>query len=158
MTGDPRWLDEHEMTAWRALVEVAGRLFERLDRELQTAHDLSLGDYEVLHFLSNAPDERLRMSELADVLLFSRSRLTHHVNRLEREELVTRVACPTDRRGSFAVLTAKGRRRLTAAAPTHVRGVREHFFDLLDDQQVAALGEALPIVADHLAKALPIRT
>lgn len=154
MAEEVRWLDATEMAAWRGMVEVSSRLFERLDRELQAAHDLSLGDYEVLHFLSQAPDERLRMSELADVLLFSRSRLTHHVNRLERAGLVARQACPTDRRGAYAVLTDEGRQRMAEAAPTHVRGVRRHFLDLLDDHQLEVLAEVLPRVSGHLTGAV----
>jgi DNA-binding MarR family transcriptional regulator len=150
MPDEPSWLDADEMAAWRALVAVSSRLFEQLDRELVAAHDLTLGDYEVLAYLSDAPEQRLRMSELADDLLVSRSRLTHHVNRLEREKLVERAKCPTDRRGSFAVLTAEGRRRLVAAAPTHVAGVRAHLFDQLTPDQVENMRDFGETLLRHL--------
>jgi DNA-binding MarR family transcriptional regulator len=150
MGDDVRWLDQTEMTAWRAFLKVSTRLFDQLDRELVEGHGLSLGDYEVLAILSDAPDRRLRMSELASRLMVSRSRLTHHADRLERQGLLARASCPTDRRGSFAVLTDAGAAKLVEAAPCHLDGVRQHFVDLLTPDQVATLSRALSKVADHL--------
>lgn len=148
-----RGLDDDEMRAWRSLVAVSTRLFERLDAELREEHDLSLADYEILSNLSEAPSRQLRMSQLADRAMVSRSRLTHHVNRMEAEGLVTRQACPTDRRGAFAVLTAAGMARVEAAAPTHLRGVRRLFVDHLPGAEVPTVADALAQVADALMAA-----
>lgn len=145
-----RWLDDTEMRAWLALLQVHGVLFDQLDRELQRDHDLSAAEYEVLVNLERSDGHRLRMSELADQALVTRSRLTHTVDRLEREGLVRREACPTDRRGSFAVLTRAGYKRLAQAAPSHLAGVRQRVFDRLDAEQVAALADALEVVAAGL--------
>lgn len=146
-----QWLDDDEMQAWRSLVVVSSRLFEQLDAELRHEHDLSLADYEILSNLSEAPCTRLRMSQLADRAMVSRSRLTHHVTRMEAEGLVAREACPTDRRGAFAVLTAAGRARVEEAAPTHVAGVRRLFVDRLPDPVVRTVADALTEVAGALA-------
>jgi len=148
-----RWLDDEEMRAWRGLVMVASRLFDQLDAELRAAHDLSLADYEILANLSEAPSRRLRMSQLAEGALVSRSRLTHHVNRMEAEGLVRREACPTDRRGAFAVLTDEGRARVEAAAPAHVAGVRRLFVDVLPAPLLPAVSKGLAAVAGALAPA-----
>jgi len=145
-----RWLDDTEMRAWLALLQVNGVLFDQLDRELQRDHDLSAAEYEVLVNLERSEGHRLRMSDLADEALVTRSRLTHTVDRLEREGLVRREACPTDRRGSFAVLTRAGYKRLAQAAPSHLAGVRARLFDRLDPAQVAALADALEVVAAGL--------
>jgi DNA-binding MarR family transcriptional regulator len=127
---EPRWLNEEEQRAWRAFLRAGVLLLERLDTELDEAHGLSLSDYEVLADLSEAPGERLRMSELAELALVSRSRLTHAVDRLQQAGMVRRERCPGDRRGVNAVLTAKGRRLLEEAAPTHVEGVRRYLVDV----------------------------
>ncbi len=145
-----RWLNDDEMQAWRSLVVVSSRVFEQLDAELRQEHELTLADYEILSNLSEAPCTRLRMSQLADRALVSRSRLTHHVTRMEGEGLVAREACPTDRRGAFAVLTAAGRARLEEAAPTHLAGVRRLFVDLLPASEVSTVAEALAGVAAAL--------
>lgn len=150
MEGVP-WLGDEEMAAWRSLVVVSSRLFDELDAELRAAHGLSLADYEILANLSEAPCRRLRMSQLADGAMVSRSRLTHHVNRMEAEGLVTREACPTDRRGAFAVLTTEGLARVETAAPTHLAGVRRLFVDLLPGPSLAAVSEGLAAVAAALA-------
>jgi DNA-binding MarR family transcriptional regulator len=145
-----KWLDEDEMRAWRSLVVVSSRLFEQLDAELRHEHDLTLADYEILSNLSEAPCRRLRMSQLADRAMVSRSRLTHHVSRMEAESLVTREACPTDRRGAFAVLTDEGMARVEEAAPTHLAGVRRLFVDRLPDADLPAVAAALAAVAEAL--------
>ena len=149
----PQWLDDDEMRAWRSLVVVSSRLFEQLDAELRDRHDLSLADYEILANLSEAPSGRLRMSQLADRAMVSRSRLTHHVNRMEAQGLVTRQACPTDRRGAFAVLTAEGRARVEDAAPTHLAGVRRLFIDRVRGSELPVVAEALAGVAGRLVPA-----
>jgi DNA-binding MarR family transcriptional regulator len=138
-----RWLTEPEMLAWRGLVRSTTGLLAVLDNELQAEHGLSLGDYEVLVHLSEAPDEAIRMSELAGRLHLSPSGITRRIDGLVKAELVERRPCPSDRRGSNAVLTPLGLKTLRAAAPTHVRGVREHFVDRLDATELAQLGAAL---------------
>lgn len=143
-------LDETEMRAWRALLQASTLLVERLDRELQADHGLSLSEYEVLVLLQQAPRHRRRMSELAGDALLTRSRLTHTVDRLERAGLVRREACETDRRGSFAVLTRDGYRMLARASRTHLAGVRRRFLEPLAPGQVAVLADALGRVAAEL--------
>jgi DNA-binding MarR family transcriptional regulator len=137
------WLNQPEMLAWRSLVHATTGLLAVLDNELQAAHGLSLGDYEVLVHLSEAPDGAIRMSELAGRLHLSPSGITRRIDGLVKAGLVERRRCPSDRRGSNAVLTDLGLKALRAAAPTHVRGVREYFIDRLDERQLAQLASAL---------------
>lgn len=146
----PRWLDEDEMRAWRAFVTTSVRLFEQLDRDLKADHDLTHDDYGILVSLSEAPGHRLRMTELASRVLESKSRLSHHVGRLQADGLVCRESCPNDLRGLFAVLTPAGQEVLERAAPDHVRSVRAHFIDQLDRTQLRSLADALEQVAEHL--------
>jgi DNA-binding MarR family transcriptional regulator len=144
----PRWLDAEEQAAWRALLEATSRLFDELERRLQREAGLSHADYEVLVRLSEAPGRRMRMSELAEQALVSRSRLSHAVNRLEARGLLQREACDTDRRGTYAVLTDEGFARLEQIAPAHVDDVRRLLFDHLTAGQVHALGEIYRAVID----------
>jgi DNA-binding MarR family transcriptional regulator len=136
---EPRWLNAAEMKAWRRYIIASRRLLEALDDDL-AAHDISMSDYEVLAQLSEAPDRRMRMSELADVAMISRSRLSHRIKVMEKAGWVKREACPIDKRGYFAVMTPKGWKAIVAAAPDHVASVRERFLDALDkgDQKVLA--------------------
>lgn len=146
-----RWLDEDEQRVWRAFLEGSQLLWDRLGRELADDEGhLSMAEYELLVRLSEAPGWSLRMSELAGGLVHSRSRLTHTASRMEARGLVRRSACPEDRRGVLAVMTDAGYAVLVAAAPTHVRGVREHLFDQLAPEEVAALGRAMARVGEHL--------
>lgn len=128
---DPHWLNAEEMRAWRAFINGSQRLLEVLNRELSEAHGLSLADYRILVILSEAESNSVRMSELADGIVSSRSRLTHQVRRLEAAGIVRREECQDDRRGILAALTEEGRRRLAEAAPTHLAGVRKHLIDQL---------------------------
>lgn len=128
------------------------RLMADLNRQLQRDSDLSFADYRILVKLSEAPGRSLRMSDLADGVLSSRSRLTHQIRRMEAERMVRRTACEDDGRGVLAQLTDEGLRRLRAAAPGHVAAVRRFFVDLLTPQQLAAVAAALDLVnlaADH---------
>jgi DNA-binding MarR family transcriptional regulator len=145
------WLDDDQQRLWRDWVHASTLLPDTLSRELQEKHGLSLPDYEVMVHLSEQPDHRLRMSELAERTLVSRSRLTHQVDRMERAGWVERVPCSEDRRGSWAVLTDSGYAAIVAAAPTHVDGVRKHLVDLLGPAVFAQLGSASGLVAEHLA-------
>ena len=140
-TADVRWLSDEEQQAWRGFIGGARRLFERLDADLK-AHGLTHDDYSVLVALSEAPDRRLRMAELADQAVESRSRLTHHISRLEQRGLVERATCPTDRRGTWAVLTAEGREMIEALAPHHVDGVRRYLLDHLSPTELRTIGAA----------------
>ena len=151
MVNETRWLDADEQGAWRAFLEASQLLFERLDRRLQRHAGLSHADYEILVRLSEAEGRRLRMSELAACTLFSRSRLSHAVARLERDGMVRRQGCPSDGRGTFAVLTPKGLDRLADAAPAHVEEVRRHVFDRLTPAQVGELRRISDAIRGHLA-------
>ncbi|MBV9661810.1 MAG: MarR family transcriptional regulator [Acidimicrobiales bacterium] len=135
-----RWLDDWEQAVWRHLLSVESCLRERLDGDLRVAHGLSLGDYEVLVQLSEGDPGGLRMSDLAQRLLLSRSGLTRRVDGLVKEGLVERRACPADGRGSMARLTETGATRLRDAAPTHVAGVRRYLIDPLGDLHELAEG------------------
>lgn len=144
------WLSRDEQGAWRAWLDATLQLNDRLSRDLQEAHGLTLADYEILVHLSESPERRMRMSELADKVLSSRSRLSHQVDRMERAGLVTREHCVDDRRGSFAVLTDHGWDVLVSAAPDHVASVRRHLVDVLDAPEFAALGASCRRIADRL--------
>lgn len=150
------WLNDGEQLTWRHLLAVRQRFEERLDQELKAAHGLSLGDYAVLVHLSEAPEQALRMSELADELVLSRSGLTRRVDGLVREGLVVRRACPVDGRGSFAQLTDAGAARLSQAAPTHVCGVRRYLIDALGPERLRALARGLDAIDDALARAASV--
>ena len=148
------WLSQPELRAWQTLIEVTTGVLATLDGELRTEHDLSLGDYEVLVHVSEAPGHSIRMTDLAARLRLSPSGITRRIDGLVRDGLVERQRCPSDRRGSNAVLTDKGLRRLQEAAPTHVRGVRAHFVDQLSERQLANLASALSaVVIDREAAA-----
>jgi DNA-binding MarR family transcriptional regulator len=117
------------------------RLMTVLNRQLQQDCDLSVAEYRILVLLSEAPDRSLRMSELADGVLSSRSRLTHQIQRMEAQRMVRRNTCFEDGRGVLAELTDEGMRRLEAAAPGHVEAVRRDFVDLLTPGQLEIIGE-----------------
>jgi DNA-binding MarR family transcriptional regulator len=136
---DVRWLDEGEAAAWRGLMRMQAHLAGALARRLAEDSSLSYPDYEVLVALTDRPDGRMRLFELADELAWEKSRLSHHVSRMVDRGLVAKEACPTDRRGSFVVVTPQGSAAITAAAPGHVAAVRELFVDRLDDEQLAAV-------------------
>lgn len=132
-------LDTARLAAWRAYVESSQLLLTQLEEELRAASGLSFADYHVLVLLSEVPGQRLRMGELANRLVFSPSRLTYQISSMQRRGLVTRQACPEDRRGSEAVLTAAGLLALREAAPHHLASVRAHLMDDLDDDEIACL-------------------
>ncbi|HEU0103072.1 MAG TPA: MarR family transcriptional regulator [Mycobacteriales bacterium] len=131
-------LSEAEQTAWRTFLRAHATLLRRLEGELSREHDLPLASYDVLVQLSEAPAGGLRMTELAERVLLSRSGLTRLVDRLVRDGLVERHPCPDDARGTVAVLTAAGGERLRSAWPTHLRGVAEHV-SRLDHDEVLTL-------------------
>jgi DNA-binding MarR family transcriptional regulator len=122
------------------MLRVQSRLVKALDAELEEHHDLPLTSYEVLLRLGDAAGERMRMCDLADSILLSRSGLTRLVDRLEREGLLVRVACDDDARGSYAKLTPAGREKLAASRATHLDGVRSMFLDHVSDDELEMLG------------------
>src|SRR5918997_2957808 len=128
-----------ELGAWRGLLRVHAALVRELDAELDAAHDLPLSSYDVLIYLQAAPGKRLRMAELADSVLLSRSGVTRLVDRLEREGLIVGDTCTSDGRGSFAVLTDAGDELLSRARPTHLAGVRERFLRHFDEDELLTL-------------------
>jgi DNA-binding MarR family transcriptional regulator len=137
------------LAVWRDFLRAHARLVRRLEADLMAEHGLPLASYDVLVQLVEAPDHRLRMTELAERVLLSRSGLTRLVDRLVREGLVRREACPSDARGMFAVLTDTGYQRLRGATPTHLRGVEEYAVGRLDAAELAALGRALGHILDE---------
>ena len=144
------WLDPAQQRVWRAFLLGSTRLFDQLERDLRLDHNLSLPEYEILVRLSEAPEHKLRMAELASSVSHSRSRVTHTVSRLEAGGLVTRSACPTDRRGVIAGLTQQGHTLLVEAAPTHVAGVRRYLVDLVDADDLEAAGRVFAVIAERL--------
>ncbi|MFF5174324.1 MarR family winged helix-turn-helix transcriptional regulator [Micromonospora sp. NPDC000089] len=146
-----RWLDEREDRAWRGYRRMRRLLDLALARQLAQDSGLSEPDYDVLTDLSETPGQRLRLSELADRMLWSRSRLSHHISRMCRRGLVTREECPSDGRGSLVALTPAGRRAVEAAAPGHVAAVRRHLIDQLTPAEIEALGALTHRVVARLA-------
>ena len=138
-----RWLDDREQSVWRAYLDVMRLLMDRLGKQVSEDSGLSLGEYEVLVQLSEAPERQLRMSDLADRIVHSRSRLTHTVGRMEKRGLVRREPCEEDGRGVLCTLTDDGFAVLVEAAPGHVEAVRQIIFDPLARSDVDALGAAM---------------
>ena len=138
--GDPRWLDDTEQRAWRSLIQMIGLIEAAISRDL--AQDrLSLADYHVLARLSEAAEGRMRVSELADSIHWSKSRLSHQLSRMEGRGLICRHNCPSDARGTFAVVTEAGMEAIRAAAPGHVESIRRHLLERLTREQINALAE-----------------
>jgi DNA-binding MarR family transcriptional regulator len=149
--GQPQWLTDEEQQAWRATVQLSQLLLRQLDRDL-TAYDLNGRDYEILVELSEAPDHRLRMTELADATSQSRSRLSHQISRMEKRGLVRRDECEGDKRGTFAVLTRAGFETIERVAPHHVEQVRRHFIERLTADQLEEIRSAFQPIVDYLRK------
>src|SRR5436190_16621542 len=133
-------LSPPELAAWRGFLRAHALLVRELDCELEEAHGLPLVSYDLLVRLEKAPDKRMRMRELADALMLSRSGLTRLVDRLVRDGLIKRSTCSADARGCYAVLTAEGGHALAAARPAHLEGVRRRFLDHFDQDELADLG------------------
>jgi DNA-binding MarR family transcriptional regulator len=148
---EARWLDEREQRAWRALMVMQDGLSEFLERRLRTRCGLSQADYGVLAHLSEAPEGRLRPFELGRLLRWEKSRLSQHLGRMEKRDLVTREPCATDQRGAVVVLTDRGRVLVEAAAPQHVGDVREVFIDHLSPDELETLATIGDTVRARLA-------
>jgi DNA-binding MarR family transcriptional regulator len=145
-------LDRDELAAWRGMLRVHAALTSALDAELTERHGLPLSSYEVLLFLADAPGGRMRMSELADSVLLSRSGLTRLVDRLERDGLLERERCEEDARGYFATITDSGRALFDEARRTHLAGVRERFIERLSRDDLRMLGDLWEKVAPGAAR------
>lgn len=132
-------LTDLELGAWRGLLRVHARLVKALDANLEAAHGLPLSQYDVLVQVAGAPGQRMRMCELADGVLLSRSGLTRLVDRMSKDGLLSRCACEDDARGSFACLTPAGKARLEEARPTHLAAVRELFLSEFSEDELTCL-------------------
>jgi DNA-binding MarR family transcriptional regulator len=148
-------ISPEEMAVWSTLLRAQVQISRRLQNDLLAGHDLALGSYDVLMHLGAAPEGRLRMNDLADRVMLSRSGLTRLVDRLQREGLVSRESCASDARGLFAVLTRQGRERLVEATPTYQRGVRDYVLSRLSREEMrhfgTVLGKLVEDTAEHSA-------
>ncbi|MCP3754363.1 MarR family winged helix-turn-helix transcriptional regulator [Streptomyces sp. NPDC056773] len=147
---ETKWLDDREMRAWQGFLAASALVNRRLDQQLKDDSGLSHPQYEILVRLARAPEGELRMTELANGLVNSKSGLTYQVTQMEKAGLVRRRTCPSDVRGIYAVLTEAGRARLTEAAPGHVSTVREVLVDVLTPGQLDALADGLGEVSRRL--------
>ena len=147
---DPRWLNEREQRAWRAYLAMQNRLQARLNRQLQSDADVSLADFDVLVALTDRPDVQVRVLELAETLQWEKSRLSHHLARMQRRGLIKRQECPDDGRGAFVVLSDEGRLAIERAAPAHVDTVRALVFDGLDPDQVDTFADIAESVLNRI--------
>lgn len=145
-----RWLSEDEQRDWRSWITANLLIRDRLGRDLQEQCGLTLADYEIMVRLSEAPGRRLRMSDLAQLTLSSRSRLSHQIDRMQKAGYVDRQECADDRRGYFAVLTDEGFRTLAQAAPKHVDSVRRRLVDVLTPEEFAEFGRLNQKLVDAL--------
>jgi DNA-binding MarR family transcriptional regulator len=146
----PRWLDERQQQTWQAYLHLNQHLYATLEAQLTRDAGLSGSDYKVLHPLSEAPGGLLRARELATEIGWDRSRLSHHISRMEKRGLVAREECAEDGRGLMVRLTAAGRKAIQSAAPEHAENVRHYFFDLVSKDEL----EMLAIVFDRLVENL----
>ncbi len=153
---DALWLDAEQQAHWRAFLSGSWALLTALERDLEESTGLSMSEYEVLVRLSEAEGRSLRMSQLADQVVASRSRLTHTVQRMEQAGLVARRASLGDRRGVDCVLTDAGFARLVEAAPHHVASVRARLVDVLPPEQFARLGEIFAVLGAALDQPDPV--
>jgi DNA-binding MarR family transcriptional regulator len=147
--GDVRWLSDAEQASWRAILR-GTRLLERALDDALDASGLQLSEYEIISMLSESANHRLRMSELAAMVVQSRSRLTHTAKRLEDRGWVTREQCANDKRGVELVLTPGGLAAVRQIAAVHVESVRANLVDIMTPEQFQAIGDAMAIVRDHL--------
>ena len=140
---DPR------LEPWRSFLSAHARVTRRLDEELRAEHDLSLAEYDALLTIADAPERRIRMRQLADRVILSKSGVTRLIDRLVLDGLVERAACASDARGAEAVLTADGLDRLRRASRTHLRGIAEHFLAAVDEADLPTIERSMQAVAEH---------
>lgn len=149
------WLDDREQRAWRSFLHMHLRLTARMSHDLAATSDLSSADYMVLAEVTNQPEGRMRVLDLARQIGWEKSRLSHHVNRMVERGLVTKEKCPEDRRAAYVAASGKGLRKIAAAAPGHVTTVRRYFVDRLTAEQIDTLAEVAATVLDALDSADP---
>jgi DNA-binding MarR family transcriptional regulator len=152
MSSDVQWLTAQEQRVWRRWLTLNARLSATLQRELQDDAGLSMPDFEVLVHLTDSPEGRIRVTDLARLLQWERSRVSHHVTRMERRRLVQRVECTEDGRGAFIVITPQGRTAIEQAAPGHVKTVRRLVFDALSPEDLNAFATIIEKALAHLDK------
>ncbi|WP_214323476.1 MarR family winged helix-turn-helix transcriptional regulator [Nonomuraea sediminis] len=155
MDGEARWLDDEQQRAWIGYRRMRLLLEAQITRDLAHDSGLSAPDYDVLSALSSTEGRRWRLTSLAQRMLWSKSRLSRHISRMEQRGLVTREECETDGRGAVVVLTEAGLRAIEAAAPDHVESVRRHFIDLLTPEQLQVLATISETVLDRLVEHSP---
>jgi DNA-binding MarR family transcriptional regulator len=149
---EPRWLDDREQRAWRSLMVMQAGISEYLERQLRAHSGMSTADYEVLAHLSEAPEGRMRSFALARVLRWEKGRLSQHLTRMQKRDLIRREPCPTDQRGAVVVITAPGRALIEKAAPLAVADVRRVFIDDATPAQLELLTELGDQVRARLAE------
>jgi DNA-binding MarR family transcriptional regulator len=147
-----RWLTPDEQHAWRGYRRMRALLDLQLARDLMRDSGLSEADYDVLSTLGETGGHRMRLTELAGHMLWSKSRLSHHIGRMEQRGLVAREPCDDDGRGSMVVLTASGHEAIEAAAPRHVESVRRNFVDVIEPAELAALDALTERVVTQLLR------
>jgi len=147
---DTNWLSPEESRAWRALQSLNMPLSAVLNRQLSRDSNLSTADYAVLVQLSEADGQRLRARDMVQAMGWEKSRLSHHIRRMEARNLVGREECPTDGRGAFITLTPTGRTAIEQAAPGHVNAVRSYFIDVLTPEQLTAFADIAEAVVARL--------
>jgi DNA-binding MarR family transcriptional regulator len=148
VTPPPTSIYAEESTLWRDMLRAQVQISRRLQADMMTHHDLALGAFDVLVRLGESPGGRLRMNDLADRVLLSRSGLTRLVDRMQRDGLVERVTCDSDARGLYAVMTRKGRQRLEEATPTYREGIREHVLARLAEDERETFARILGKLGD----------
>jgi DNA-binding MarR family transcriptional regulator len=148
----PRWLDERQQRVWQGYLHMNQELYAFLEQQLARESGLSAADYKVLHPLSEAADGLLRARDLGVEIGWDRSRLSHHLSRMEKRGLVVREDCAEDARGLMVRLTKSGRRAIEGAAPAHAETVQRYFFDLLSTDEVETLAAVFDRVVQHLKR------
>ena len=151
MSKKANWLTPSEEAAWRQYIVTSRRLYEALEEDL-AGHGLSMSDYEILVYLSDAKDRSLRMSDLADKTILSRSRLSHRIKYMEGKGWVERQKCASDKRGTWAVMTTKGWNTIVKAAPDHVASIRKRFIDQISKADQANIAAIFEKVESNLRK------
>ena len=149
MDSEVRWLTAPEEHLWRGWLKLNAELASTLQRELQQDIGLSMPDFEVMVHLTDNPEGRVRVTDLAGLLQWERSRVSHHVKRMEGRGLVARVECADDGRGAFVAITSQGRAAIEEAAPGHVMAVRRLMFDVLSEEEKAVLAAVIDKLLAH---------
>ncbi|WP_308014975.1 MarR family winged helix-turn-helix transcriptional regulator [Nocardia coffeae] len=147
---EPQWLEPEQARTWRAYIDASRLLQGAMERQLSRDSGIGFADFEILVALSEAPDRRLRMAEVADRIMTTRGGVSRALARLVRAGWAERVDCEDDGRGVWAVLTAAGWEKLVETAPGHVETVRKHLFDALTPDEVGRLGDVLSRVVEHM--------